>query len=304
MRAVRHGGTMLHSNKFEYETAPIFDSSRTTFDGNQFESASPKSAEDWDISISSIPNDDEDSNKFPPSCWNDLSSPVSAFERYDTPTARGWLPSDSSEDGDLMCQGLPAPQISIQAALDSMQRATSNHVCSTCSASFSASHLLERHAKDSGHKSFLCSEQGCGKVYSRRDTCIRHIATHKQSSHICTICTTGTVLKAFVRKDHWLQHMRTCHSYDADVPARKHGCGQESMEKRRTTRTSLSEALRNLAIGDDLLSKIGEKYDLTRDLNTEQLTEVFAMLALMEPHRLSSATKQRLEEKIARSQSP
>nr|POE74791.1 hypothetical protein CFP56_37322 [Quercus suber] len=79
---------------------------------------------------------------------------------------------------------------------------------------------------------------------------------------------------------------------------------QSPHEKRRTTRTSLSEALRDLAIADDLLSKVGEKYDLTRDLNTEQLTELFAVLALVEPHKLPDETKRRLQEKVARSQSP
>lgn len=110
-------------------------------------------------------------------------------------------------------QAVPSPSLS--------------HHCTTCSERFPALHVLERHARDSGHKPFICSKPDCGKVYSRQDTYIRHIATHKQSSHVCHHCTTDAVTKAFVRKDHWLQHMRKCHP-DASVwPARKHECLQD-----------------------------------------------------------------------------
>lgn len=58
-----------------------------------------------------------------------------------------------------------------------------------------------------------------------------------------------------------------------------------------------------MAVDGQVLDKIEEKYDLRRELNTEQLMEVFAMLTLVEPERLPLATKQRLEQKARRAPS-
>lgn len=69
----------------------------------------------------------------------------------------------------------------------------------------------------SPYKGWRCTEPSCGKLYARRDTYIRHRATHKDKSHACMTCQSDNKQKVFTRKDHLNEHIRNCHSKGMDA---------------------------------------------------------------------------------------
>ena len=86
------------------------------------------------------------------------------------------------------------------------------YVCMECQRSFPTSQSLETHSKSLGHRAYVCTEPGCGRKYPRRDTFVRHMATHKSTElHACRFCFQTQRRKVFKRKDHLAQHMRNRH---------------------------------------------------------------------------------------------
>lgn len=86
------------------------------------------------------------------------------------------------------------------------------YVCMECQQSFPTSYELEGHAKLNGHRTYVCTEAGCGRSYPRRDTFVRHMATHRSfEPHPCPICPQHPNRKVFKRKDHLTQHIRNRH---------------------------------------------------------------------------------------------
>ena len=84
--------------------------------------------------------------------------------------------------------------------------------CEECRKVFRTSKDLERHAKISRHRPYVCSEAGCRKTFSRRDTFVRHKTIHKGSEfHTCQICLQSNKRSVFKRKDHLHQHEKNCH---------------------------------------------------------------------------------------------
>jgi hypothetical protein len=86
------------------------------------------------------------------------------------------------------------------------------HICQECNMLFKNLQELDQHAKRTPHKAWRCAEPSCGKTYARRDTFLRHRATHKDKSHPCSICSVQNKQKVFKRKDHLKEHIRNCHS--------------------------------------------------------------------------------------------
>jgi hypothetical protein len=86
------------------------------------------------------------------------------------------------------------------------------HVCQECNMLFRNLQELDQHAKRTPHKAWRCAEPFCDKTYARRDTFLRHRATHKDKSHPCSICSLDNRQKVFKRKDHLKEHIRNCHS--------------------------------------------------------------------------------------------
>ena len=85
--------------------------------------------------------------------------------------------------------------------------------CTECVCSFENAHSLERHAKDLGHRCYVCREPGCEKSYFRRDLYARHKKSHRQVEvFACAICMEQGQQKAFKRRDHLKQHVRSSHS--------------------------------------------------------------------------------------------
>jgi hypothetical protein len=86
------------------------------------------------------------------------------------------------------------------------------HICQECNKVFRNLQELDQHTKRVPHKAWRCAEPSCGKTYARRDTFLRHRATHKDKSHACSICSHHNKQKVFKRKDHLKEHIRNCHS--------------------------------------------------------------------------------------------
>jgi hypothetical protein len=86
------------------------------------------------------------------------------------------------------------------------------HACQECNKVFRNLQELDQHTKRVPHKAWKCAEPFCGRTYARRDTFLRHRATHKDKSHACYICSHHNKQKVFARKDHLKEHIRNCHS--------------------------------------------------------------------------------------------
>lgn len=91
------------------------------------------------------------------------------------------------------------------------------HVCQECNKLFRNLQELDRHTKGVEHKAWRCAEPFCGRTYARRDTFLRHRATHKDKGHACSVCSLRNKQKVFKRKDHLKEHMRNCHSKGTDA---------------------------------------------------------------------------------------
>jgi hypothetical protein len=85
-------------------------------------------------------------------------------------------------------------------------------MCQECNKLFRNLQELDQHTKRVPHKAWRCAEPSCGKTYARRDTFLRHRATHKDKGHACSICSHHNKQKVFKRKDHLKEHIRNCHS--------------------------------------------------------------------------------------------
>jgi hypothetical protein len=83
--------------------------------------------------------------------------------------------------------------------------------CFACGKTFSHLRALDKHTRSLAHKAWRCREPGCGKSYARRDTFLRHRSTHSDNSHACLDCLRDGKKKAFKRKDHLSEHIRSCH---------------------------------------------------------------------------------------------
>jgi len=85
------------------------------------------------------------------------------------------------------------------------------HICQECNKVFRNFQELDQHTKRVPHKAWRCAEPFCGRTYARRDTFLRHRATHGDKSHACAICSHHNKQKVFKRKDHLKEHIRNCH---------------------------------------------------------------------------------------------
>lgn len=179
--------------------------------------------------------------------------------------------------------------------------ANTRHVCSQCSLTFDTGDLLEIHAIDSQHKSFVCAEQGCGKAYSRRDAKVRHEAKHRlPSRHTCPLCQAE-----FARKDHLRRHTRVQHA--GEIP-RPHSAPRVPSEvgvdirKVKESEPALRRSLspENLAI--KMLDIVGQ-FENTEEGVGKAFACVVACAALNAPQHeaLTPRTKRRLMSVQAKS---
>jgi len=90
--------------------------------------------------------------------------------------------------------------------------------CQQCNVSFASQLLLEEHASQSGHASFICDHQDCGKTFSRLDTYQRHQKVHQEEAErfSCKYCKKYRGANGFKRKDHLTQHIRGYHHIGED----------------------------------------------------------------------------------------
>jgi hypothetical protein len=135
------------------------------------------------------------------------TAPESAFHfDCDEPCSNGLL--GFSESGDFYDNGEPS------IAVNSLPSPERIQTCQICQTRFTTKWRLEKHAKDERHKTFECPHQDCDKAYWRRDVCVRHLATHHGSKHMCEHCPLS-----FPRKDQLSQHICSRH-HDACVRCR------------------------------------------------------------------------------------
>lgn len=135
--------------------------------------------------------------------------------------------------------------------------------CSECDEVFRNLQDLERHTKASSHKSWRCEETGCGKMYSRRDTFVRHQAKHKENSFNCQFCRRSGRNKPFKRKDHLREHIRNCHSKGSDTP--RFVQNQELKQAFLTSDSTSSDVQSFSHLVDDLTAESQSAYILWDD---------------------------------------
>lgn len=90
--------------------------------------------------------------------------------------------------------------------------------CNQCQAAFSNIATLGKHASETGHASFFCLEDDCGKTFSRFDVFQRHLDTHRSNVRRfpCQHCRRHRGANGFKRKDHLTQHLRNYHHIGVD----------------------------------------------------------------------------------------
>jgi hypothetical protein len=90
--------------------------------------------------------------------------------------------------------------------------------CPECMGTFDNLQSLDHHTKNTSHKAWKCPEPHCSKTYKRRDTFLRHRATHKENNnYTCKVCSGVNKQKVFKRKDHLTEHIRNCHTRGIDA---------------------------------------------------------------------------------------
>lgn len=170
--------------------------------------------------------------------------------------------------------------------------ASTGHVCSQCSLTFDTGDLLEIHAIQTQHKSFVCKGEGCGKAYSRRDAKVRHDAKHRlPSRHTCPLCQAE-----FARKDHLRRHTRVQHAGEIprphSVPRAPSEVGvdvRKVKESEPALRRSLSPE--NLAIK---MLDIAGQFENAEEGVGKAFACVVACAALNAPQALTPRTQRRL----------
>lgn len=96
---------------------------------------------------------------------------------------------------------------------DSRDSSSSGQKCASCEAVCGSMLALEKHAKDSGHRCFVCTVPGCDRRYGRQDLLARHRKAHSSKEYMCIPCRSEKAQeKSFKRKDHLRQHIKKCHS--------------------------------------------------------------------------------------------
>ncbi|KAF9630347.1 hypothetical protein BFW01_g909 [Lasiodiplodia theobromae] len=94
--------------------------------------------------------------------------------------------------------------------------------CYQCKIAFGNYTALGQHASETGHASFYCPDEGCGKSFSRFDVFQRHQDTHRLdvSRYPCQYCSRYRGVNGFKRKDHLTQHVRNYHHIGVDELSR------------------------------------------------------------------------------------
>jgi hypothetical protein len=155
--------------------------------------------------------------------YNDQESSIPGFGRPETSFAT-WADHISSPRSIASAQSwchdreypvYPRPKLSTSSCEtdSSLEEEDQRPACSTpgCNQRFDNIQSLEYHTKNTLHKAWKCAEPNCRKMYARRDTFLRHRATHRDNSHACVLCRHENKQKVFKRKDHLKEHIRNCH---------------------------------------------------------------------------------------------
>ena len=170
------------------------------YDCGRIRPSEPSHLARWTPQYSSMPGIDT----------SDLVTPNPCFSIYHG-FGGGWQAQPSS--GVEICP-TPPPSCGTTKSEDEDVDwiADGRYSCKECRMVFGASHGLERHAKTTEHRAYVCSCQGCESTYYRRDSYLRHLKSHRDTSlHVCRVCEQVGKERAFKRKDHLLQHIRGQH---------------------------------------------------------------------------------------------
>lgn len=174
------------------------------------------------------------------------------------------------------------------------------HICQECNKVFRNFQELDQHTKRVPHKAWRCAEPFCGRTYARRDTFLRHRATHGDKSHACAICSHHNKQKVFKRKDHLKEHIRNCHlpkgTEATCVDGVRSGCGRVSIlstdqggrgvtarvavKTENLAMDSLVESLRTvILVGSDDTGMLGELENSLTTLSGSEMKTVASSMA-------------------------
>ena len=132
---------------------------------------------------------------------------------YQDLTSHAW----QNDHATLKCRVQPCNHVHIYQSQDYRDHLKTSHpgiyICAQCNTTFDNQARLEQHASESGHASFLCDYQDCGKTFSRLDTYQRHQKKHQEDANRfpCKYCKKYRGMNGFKRKDHLTQHLRGYH---------------------------------------------------------------------------------------------
>jgi uncharacterized Zn-finger protein len=146
------------------------------------------------------------------------------------------LHARSTDHATLRCRVQQCNHVHISKILDYSSHLRTSHpelyICVQCDTPFESHDSLYFHASKSGHASFSCDYQDCGKTFSRFDTYQRHQKVHQENAERfpCKYCKKYRGTNGFKRKDHLNQHIRGYHHIGEDE-ALKSSTGFSCTEK-------------------------------------------------------------------------
>ncbi|KAI1409953.1 hypothetical protein F5Y13DRAFT_192699 [Hypoxylon sp. FL1857] len=101
-------------------------------------------------------------------------------------------------------------------------RACTESTCIECLSPFQNTTQLNKHAKDTSHRSYGCT---CRATFCRLDALTRHLSGHSSDlpKYPCEYCTLNQGANGFHRHDHLIQHLKGYHKIDVEnkLPRRR-----------------------------------------------------------------------------------
>ena len=210
------------------------------------------------------------------------------------------------------CLRWPKKEPGVSHSVSSIDTECSNedeqrHVCQECNKLFKNLQELDQHAKKTPHRAWRCAEPFCDKTYARRDTFLRHRATHKDKSHPCPVCPRLNKQKVFKRKDHLREHIRNCHSKvieatgvesvrsggDVIIPNADSGkCTTATVVKSEGRKQAMDRVVESLQTvmsnaGETILGQLGDRLTGLSEPEMEQVASNMAKAALETPRETS-----------------
>lgn len=121
--------------------------------------------------------------------------------------------AQTTEDRKPRNRRSPASSVASSDSDVSLEQDDGQQQCRECRQKYDNFQSLDKHARETNHRSWACPISDCTKAYVRRDVFLRHRSTHREGGFRCPVCRKDKDknFKQFKRKDHFKEHMRKCH---------------------------------------------------------------------------------------------